>query len=60
MKAYDVVEYWHGHNDFGAIGPYEVPDARYAEFIVNENLPEWDFIQFKLTNGQIIKVRKKS
>lgn len=59
MKPYDVVEYWHGHKDFGAIGPYEVPGARYAEFIVNENLPEWDFIQFKLTNGQIIKVRKK-
>lgn len=59
MKPYDVVEYWHGHEEFGAIGVYSVPDERYCELVINNILPEWDLIQFKLRNGQIIKVRKK-
>ena len=59
MKPYDIVEYWHGHKDFGSIGPYDILDEEYAERVVEENLPEWDFIQFKLRNGQIIRVKSK-
>lgn len=58
MKPYDVVEYWHGHKEFGAIGPYDVPSASFVDSVLGD-MHEWYFIQFRLRNGQIIKVRKK-
>lgn len=58
-QPYDVVEYWHGHERFGAVGPYTVMCASYVDAVL-EHLSDWDFLQFHLRNGQIIRVRPKS
>lgn len=58
MKPYDVMEYWHGDKDLGPIGPYEAPRASYVDAVLC-GLPDWAFMQFKLRNGQIIRVKLK-
>jgi hypothetical protein len=58
MKPYDVVEYWHGHKEVGAVGPYDVPRASFVGAVLR-GLHDWYFIQFRLRNGQIIRVKLK-
>ena len=58
QNPWDVVEYWHGHAEIGPVGPYDVLRSSYVDAVM-KNLSDWDFIKFKLRNGQIIRVRPK-
>lgn len=59
-QPYDVVEYWHGHEHCGAVGPYDVLHIRHVKRILRYELRQWAFLQFRLRNGQVIRVRPKS